>query len=411
VKKILTYATNHKGVTLVLMALMLALLIMFASLAIDISYMYFAKNQLQVAADAAALAGAAKLTGEIDDKSDALHQEEARQSAWKFACKNKAAGTSVYLVTNNPADCDANSPPTYAELNGNSNTDGGDIVVGNWDSSTGFTRATGGTDLKINAIRARARRTNETPGMPQVGLFLGKIFKLIGTDWSFMSVQASAIAKTSVAGYGPFPMCEVLDCGRVTPLTTISPNLTPGIRWFLKKQHGPPNTGWTTFLDNSTSQPDISAYVTGIRTPPDICNQCIYTTNGVVNPSMCETRTRLYSEAKDYVVNGVTIRGWKTVIPLLPVNACPSGHSGCFSDPSYQPGDPYRVTQFAEVIMTDAVPQGNCPGDPWPFASGDPGFVFVGTGPGVAGVSSSISCLSCDDPYWATLVEPIKLVK
>ena len=60
-KKFMTYARNNKGISLILIAIMLAVLIIFAALAIDISYMYFEKNQLQVAADAAALAGAARI--------------------------------------------------------------------------------------------------------------------------------------------------------------------------------------------------------------------------------------------------------------------------------------------------------------------------------------------------------------
>jgi hypothetical protein len=49
---------------------------------------YLSKNQLQVAADAAAVAGVAYLDGSNDPV-----QEQARQAAWKFACKNRAVGS------------------------------------------------------------------------------------------------------------------------------------------------------------------------------------------------------------------------------------------------------------------------------------------------------------------------------
>jgi uncharacterized membrane protein len=77
---------NKRGITLVWLALFLfILLIMFASFAIDISFVYFAKNELQVAADAACLAGVAELDG-----TDNIAQGTARQRAWEFACKNTA---------------------------------------------------------------------------------------------------------------------------------------------------------------------------------------------------------------------------------------------------------------------------------------------------------------------------------
>ncbi len=94
---------NKKGITLVWGAFFLVLLLMLAGMAIDLGYMYVVKNQLQVAADAAALAGAAKLDG-----SSSVAQDLVRQEAWKFACKNTAgslaAGTNVNSSSNNVCD-------------------------------------------------------------------------------------------------------------------------------------------------------------------------------------------------------------------------------------------------------------------------------------------------------------------
>jgi Flp pilus assembly protein TadG len=54
---------HEGGMALVWLALvLLILLILFASFAIDISFVYFAKNELQIAADAACLAGVAEKT-------------------------------------------------------------------------------------------------------------------------------------------------------------------------------------------------------------------------------------------------------------------------------------------------------------------------------------------------------------
>lgn len=51
------YSKGKKGIMLVWGAFFLILLLMFLGLATDIAYMYVTKNQLQVAADASALAG------------------------------------------------------------------------------------------------------------------------------------------------------------------------------------------------------------------------------------------------------------------------------------------------------------------------------------------------------------------
>ena len=114
----------------------------FAALAIDIGYFYHTKNQLQGAADAAALAGASLLDVTTNDPT----QLTARQEAWKFACQNKAVGSNVYLATSKP---DCNASLSSGELNG-SNDSTGDIVVGNWNQlSSSFTS----TGTPINAIQ------------------------------------------------------------------------------------------------------------------------------------------------------------------------------------------------------------------------------------------------------------------
>jgi Flp pilus assembly protein TadG len=203
---------GKKGITIIWLALfMLPLLIIFAGMALDIAYMYNVKNQLQVAADAAALAGAEGLeivteSGDmVIDTGTNFQQLPVRQEAWKFACKNKAGDASqdgsnpnrsVFLATNSSLDC--NTPPT-SNLNEEANADTADIVVGNWlgTRTPPFIAANGSTGLPINAVKVVARRTGETPGMPPVRVFWGKIFDAfpaIGSNWSFMNAVGTAVA-------------------------------------------------------------------------------------------------------------------------------------------------------------------------------------------------------------------------
>jgi len=240
-KRFLKYYKEKKGITLVLIALMLAVLLFFLGMAVDISYMYHVKNQLQVAGDAAALAGAANLDGSLDNTLTNVYQEPARQQAWKFACKNRATNQPVYLSTNTPPDCDTTSLPSYSSLNGTDNGANGDIVVGHWRltndvacptmwepaGSGYFCRANGGTGLAINALKARPQRTDESEsyGMPKARVFIGQIFRILdrsGTGWigwSFMSARASAIASQTQPYIGPFPIC-LPSCSLNAPLKT-----------------------------------------------------------------------------------------------------------------------------------------------------------------------------------------------
>jgi len=84
------FIRNNEGSVLVFTALFLVMLLGFGALAVDISMMYTAKNQLQAAVDAAALAGASGLL---------LSQGEASSRATSFASVNNCLGTPVNPVT------------------------------------------------------------------------------------------------------------------------------------------------------------------------------------------------------------------------------------------------------------------------------------------------------------------------
>src|SRR4030066_827911 len=148
--KIRNYWRNKKGITLVWGAFFLILCLMFLGLAADIAYMYVVKNQLQVAADAASLAGAAELDG-----TTSTIQTEARAEAVEFASKNSAAGSMVVLASNGD--------------NTLSNTN--DITVGNWNPNLSPKYLAGRPP--INALEVMSRRTSGSPG-GSVSLFIGK---------------------------------------------------------------------------------------------------------------------------------------------------------------------------------------------------------------------------------------------
>ena len=76
---------GEKGQALVLLALAVIVIFGFAAFAIDVGHLYHVKDQLQVAADASALAGAAELDG-----STTVAQAAARDAAQRIGGKNVA---------------------------------------------------------------------------------------------------------------------------------------------------------------------------------------------------------------------------------------------------------------------------------------------------------------------------------
>jgi len=172
---------GNRGIAVVYIALLLIVLLAFVALAIDIGYMYVAKTQLQNAADAAALAGAARLNG-----SGFTNQTGARLEAQRFATKNSAAREIVSIDTNsNNISKDNNS--TYD----------GDIILGYWDGSSCNTSLIG--NQVVNCVKVTARRTTEnaagisTNNKP-VPTFFGKVI-----NFNTINVSSSAIAAVQAA--------------------------------------------------------------------------------------------------------------------------------------------------------------------------------------------------------------------
>jgi hypothetical protein len=425
-KRLLKYYKEKKGITIVVLALFLAVLLFFLGMAVDISYMYFVRNQLHVAADAASLAGAAALDGCLDDSNITsscptlphFSQINARQAAWKFACKNRVTGQPVYLVTNSSTDCDA---PPASGLNEVSNTATGDIVVGHWrlttsgvTCSTGwepagsgfFCPANGGTGLSINALKARPQRTDAsaTYGMPKARVFIGQVFNLIGINWGYLSARASAIAALSPPFIGPFPIC-LPSCSLRTPLDaqwdydgspipgndpkecTDQPGTPPGQKFFINpsatSDPDRPGIAWTDFSTDicfappdcptSVQAKDVVPFIRGTATAPDLCVD--NNGDGINDIFLCTTNATAFTkEMKDalsdrfeagkktyeFTAGSETfeVEGWQVYVPILSNLQCEGPpHTTCPGAMEYKV-NPYQVLGFAKVIITEIITTG-----------------------------------------------------
>lgn len=171
---------NEKGfITVLLAAGVMFLLIVFVGFAVDLGYMYVVKGQLQNAADAGALAGAAILL-----PTDSTSIDPAKVRAKQIAESNNVG--EYHPFTNG-----------IALDTSNNLTSSNDIVVGFW-NGTSFT-----PDLtNYNAIEVCARRTADSP-LLQVGLFFSKIL-----GWERMSTGACAIADLAPAPLLPIAVNE-----------------------------------------------------------------------------------------------------------------------------------------------------------------------------------------------------------
>lgn len=157
---------GRRGLALIWTVLTLLLMIAVSGLTIDLSYLYFTGAQLQDAADAASLAGAAAVTRD---------PAAARSQSLRIAAANYAAGASV-SIRSNP-----------------DNAPDGDVVIGRFDRQAGTFTA---TLVNPNAVKVVARRTAASPG-GGVGLMFGPAF---GAKTANIERQAIAMTSATVGG-------------------------------------------------------------------------------------------------------------------------------------------------------------------------------------------------------------------
>ncbi len=251
--------SNNRGAVLILVAVLLTVFIGISALAIDIGHLILVGNELQNAADAGALAGAAVLLN-----PDNSINEDANRVAYETALANLSGGVLIEIND-------------YASNNG-------DIKRGSWIFPDSFTPNpsleqpdffTGNPDEVINAIEVRVTRSN-------IPSFFAGIF-------NYQSFQRSktAIAYISAPGRffpGDFDM-PIPICSRA--ITDEFGNVTCNIGRMLNSGNNPSTSntgGWTNW-----SQPCQTANPSNIPigsscnggNPHEITGDWMGTTGGV----------------------------------------------------------------------------------------------------------------------------------
>jgi Flp pilus assembly protein TadG len=173
---------DQSGISVILVAMLLTVLVGFVAFAIDIGYTYVARNQVQNAADAGALAGARfliKADGTINGLNDAVTGPSANQIAYNTATANTSTGNPV-------------------TVNWTVDTNGLEVQRGHWSFSTSQFTANAnltqtsnmflpgpGLDIDPNFINAVKVVTHNT----QIPSIFGRIF-----GWSNYQTSADAVA-------------------------------------------------------------------------------------------------------------------------------------------------------------------------------------------------------------------------
>jgi len=202
---------NKRGVTAVIVAICLIMLIGFAALAIDVGYLYATRNELQNVSDAGALAGAGYLGSVYKTLTYSQQQvytfdrQDVVDAVNQVAQKNKAASASISI-------------------------NDGDIIVGilDWDYDPPVVNP---TLTQPDAVQITARR--DSIANNPAAIFFARIF---GIDTANVrAVATAALTGSTEVGKGelktPFGVSECIFPKPCTELIQFSPTTESCAGW------------------------------------------------------------------------------------------------------------------------------------------------------------------------------------
>jgi Flp pilus assembly protein TadG len=283
--------TRERGAILTAFVLTSTALFALAAVGVDTGRLGLTANEVQTVADSAATAGAKAL---LDGGSPAT----ARTQAQAVVGQNRVDGTTATIDT-------------------------AQLEVGSYDPQT---RAFVNGAVPANAVRA-------TPSRAVQNLFAG----ILGAQFANTTVTKTATAAFGGLGSGQPTLPLVIGACHFPALSSCfdTPGCLPSLTQVPNTTN---NTGWTSFLDGSTSNPSITQYMPaacgGSRIPPAIgIGTSISLNNGQI--------TSVLNRVKDCVDQGIN----KFTIPIV---ACGSNFNQSAA-----------VTGFATIIVDSVVAQGS----------------------------------------------------
>lgn len=303
--------------------IMLVVFLVLTGLAIDIGYMYVSEEDLQSAAETAALAGARSIKQKI------LFQEQNNPEKI-----SEAAGDTVQAEARNAALVAVSGRHSATALvglendNGNALTGNNDVTVGFWNmSSRSYTP--GGTP--VNAMQVRTRRTAESSsvGLGSLGSFMAKITGTASESFGFTPVAIAAIpagtrSNIAICSDACEPSCSYPEiCSIPERRMTREPwnpaQDAPAIDRYL----------YTSLLHPVTLTNTMSDMVCHEMPSQDVCGKPIYTASGSSDEILRDIEAMMYnpkidSSNKEFDKNGKLV-GWWVMVPALDCAALKSG--------------------------------------------------------------------------------------
>lgn len=235
---VISMIKNQQGVTAIVTAITMLMLIGFIALAVDVGYLYATRNELQNVADAAALAATREL-GTIYQTMSYEAQQNYNVSGDRTSIVNVAKAVAL----KNQA------------ANVNIDIDSADIEIGTWDGSSLTV-----TDEQPDAVRVRARRDSGING--PIATFFARIF----TD----SMSVSADATAALTGQGTAEPGELeLPVGvSVTKFSGEPDSWCGKIIKFSPTTDEDACAGWTSFTEDPASNTAVKEIMEGLETSP-----------------------------------------------------------------------------------------------------------------------------------------------
>jgi hypothetical protein len=322
--KLFERVKNQAGVTAVIVAICLTMLIGFTALAVDVGYMYVTKNELQNVADASALAGA----GYLGSIYEPLSYDEQRAHVFS---RDNIVGVAQQVALKNQA----------AKMNISIND--ADVTIGTWDGETYTLTPTAAPIVGPDAVEVIARRDGSANG--PITTFFAKIFGIDNVDVSADATAALTGQSTAGPGGLPFPA---------------------GIskKWFEKDEYCkhpikfyPTGTlegcaGWHTYDESPASANRLRTILDGLtppdgtyESPPVQAGETEFNFTGGTVASAFDEMKALFDAMK--VLNDGTLDAdedfttWTTSVPVYDWDDCSNPHGAI------------TIVGFATVTITE----------------------------------------------------------
>jgi Flp pilus assembly protein TadG len=170
---------DERGAIAVILTVMLPAFVGFMTLSIDATYLYAQQNELQIAADAAALAGVQY----VGAYQNSMGSTPCGSNTLQLCTSAQALAGGTSQKYNQPVGAGSSA------ILSNSN-----IVVGNWSTSGVFTPITSSSTLLANAVQVTTRMTASTFFTPMLAIVAS------GAGFSSMSLTATATAAFTSTG-------------------------------------------------------------------------------------------------------------------------------------------------------------------------------------------------------------------